>query len=616
MRNTRKILVALLLVFVMLMSFATVSAFAADEADTRTIYFTNNKGWSKVNAYCWSSNSTPVKWPGAEMTKHSTNDYGEDIYAIEIPADMQNIIFNNGSEQTVDITLNPAVNAYYITEQTNGKWKVGTWTFNPDGCTHTPAGEATASVPATCTKDGEDTFTCANCSESYTVVTMATGHKYENGKCTVCQAVPTFTVAGVEALCGTGWDTGNTANDMTYDEAAGTYTKVYENLPAGTYAFKCVQDHTWNPSYGGVGETADKDGNYVVTLTGESNTLTITLNGDTISVKVEEYLDPDDPTVDPDDPTVDPDDPTVDPDDPTVDPDDPTDDPTDDPAPEAPDYYLIGYINGANYGCDTDWENLGDYKFVDGKLTATFTGETYVFVKTGDNQNWYMTDGWLGTEVTGAVLGTTYGENSNKLHVPVGVEVTFTLVDNGDGTLTLSYETAGGDQPGTDTPGTDTPVETTPTFTIAGTGAHLGTEWDTANTANDMTYADGVYTKVYTNVKAGEYAFKCAKDHKWDVAYPAEDYKYTVEVDGSTVTITLDGETVTVEIEAPEAPKPDDTNKPGDTTKPDDSQKPGDNTPEQPEQELDFFEAIWQAILDFFKSIGDFFAGLFGGSEE
>ena len=37
---------------------------------------------------------------------------------------------------------------------------------------------------------------------------------------------------------------------------------------------------------------------------------------------------------------------------------------------------------------------------------------------------------------------------------------------------------------------------------------------------------------------------------------------------------------------------------------------------QQPEEELGFFESIWQAILDFFKSIGDFFAGLFGGNKE
>ena len=89
------------------------------------------------------------------------------------------------------------------------------------------------------------------------------------------------------------------------------------------------------------------------------------------------------------------------------------------------------------------------------------------------------------------------------------------------------------------------------TFTVAGSGAHLGTEWDTGNKANDMTYADGVYTKVYTNVAAGSYAFKVARDHDWGTAYPAADKTYTVATTGSTVTITLKGTTVDVKVEAP-----------------------------------------------------------------
>lgn len=44
---------------------------------------------------------------------------------------------------------------------------------------------------------------------------------------------------------------------------------------------------------------------------------------------------------------------------------------------------------------------------------------------------------------------------------------------------------------------------------------------------------------------------------------------------------------------------------------------PVEETPDDPaeEPELNFFEKIWQAILDFFKSIGDFFTNLFGGEE-
>ena len=89
------------------------------------------------------------------------------------------------------------------------------------------------------------------------------------------------------------------------------------------------------------------------------------------------------------------------------------------------------------------------------------------------------------------------------------------------------------------------------TFTVAGSGAHLGTEWDTGNKANDMTFADGVYTKVYTNVAAGSYLLKVARDHDWGTAYPSADKAYTVSTAGSTVTVTLKGTTVNVVVEAP-----------------------------------------------------------------
>ena len=109
----------------------------------------------------------------------------------------------------------------------------------------------------------------------------------------------------------------------------------------------------------------------------------------------------------------------------------------------AKDYYLFGYINGANYACDEDYSNLGTYKFVNGKLTATFASDSYVAVKASNNQDWYMTNGWLGYEATSATLyHTSTLADSNKLFVPGGIEVTFTLVDNGDNTFTLSYVSA------------------------------------------------------------------------------------------------------------------------------------------------------------------------------
>lgn len=123
----------------------------------------------------------------------------------------------------------------------------------------------------------------------------------------------------------------------------------------------------------------------------------------------------------------------------TIDPDpDPDPDPTE---PTTTDYYLIGYINGADYGCgDTDYENLGDYKFVDGQVKATFTEVSYVYVKTGDNKNWYLSETYV--EPAESASTKLVQNATEKVGVPANVEVTFTLVENGDGTLTLSYTTA------------------------------------------------------------------------------------------------------------------------------------------------------------------------------
>ena len=109
----------------------------------------------------------------------------------------------------------------------------------------------------------------------------------------------------------------------------------------------------------------------------------------------------------------------------------------------ATDYYLFGYINGVDYACEADYANMGEYQFVDGKLVVTFDTDSYVGVKTSGNGAWYFTHGWLGFEETTATLYERSATSApDKLYVPGGVEITFTLTVNDDGTLTLSYEAA------------------------------------------------------------------------------------------------------------------------------------------------------------------------------
>ena len=93
--------ISLLLALAMVLSLA-VPALAAE--DTRTIYFENTDNWSTFNAYAWDAgNNAPLgTWPGSAMTKVEGE---ENIYSIEVPTDAVNMIFNNGSEQTGDLTI-------------------------------------------------------------------------------------------------------------------------------------------------------------------------------------------------------------------------------------------------------------------------------------------------------------------------------------------------------------------------------------------------------------------------------------------------------------------------------------------------------------------------------
>ncbi len=80
---------------------------------TNLVYYKNTNNWSTVNAYYWSdANKEMMTWPGKAMTS-----VGDNVYSVEVPSDAQYIIFNNGSAQTGDLTLEGADKIY-----SNGKW--------------------------------------------------------------------------------------------------------------------------------------------------------------------------------------------------------------------------------------------------------------------------------------------------------------------------------------------------------------------------------------------------------------------------------------------------------------------------------------------------------------
>ena len=111
--------------------------------------------------------------------------------------------------------------------------------------------------------------------------------------------------------------------------------------------------------------------------------------------------------------------------------------------PPVKDYYLYGQINGATYGWGTDAGNAGGYLFTEGKLVTTFTSDSYVAVKAGDNSKWFAAATNPGTDVTSVTMAPVTAPNgTGLLYVPGNREITFTLTVEADGSVTLSYVAA------------------------------------------------------------------------------------------------------------------------------------------------------------------------------
>ena len=120
MKKLSKRVLSLILSIVILASLCTVML-TANAADSVTIYYRNTKNYSSVNAYYWSSatNSGPLQWPGTGMTS-----LGDNLYSIDVPAGNDMIIFNNGADQTKDLSIPADKNLY---DGAAGTWEA----YNP-----------------------------------------------------------------------------------------------------------------------------------------------------------------------------------------------------------------------------------------------------------------------------------------------------------------------------------------------------------------------------------------------------------------------------------------------------------------------------------------------------
>lgn len=250
-------------------------------------------------------------------------------------------------------------------------------------------------------------------------------------------------------------------------------------------------------------------------------------------------------------------------------------------------WYLVGYINGADYGIKDDSSNMGDHKFVNGKATVTFTADSYVLVKNAEN-TFYTTEAY--TEETTAKLITDGDVENNKMKAPKGT-LTFSLTENTDGTLTLSYTTSteapdptDPSTPATPSDPTDPSTPTTPSdptdpstpttpskpttptepaerpledfplsnFRVVGNAPWMG-DWDPASDAGRMRQTGANEYKVqFKNVKAGTYEFKITQNGTWDRCWGKPDNTNETfslsETSDVIITFKLDGEQYSIHV--------------------------------------------------------------------
>ena len=296
--------------------------------------------------------------------------------------------------------------------------------------------------------------------------------------------VPTtdvYTVAGSSlTLFGTSWDATNTANDMTLTNGLYTFTKNNVELTTAGFSFKVVYNHDWGVAY--------PSSNFVQAIAkhGYYNVV-ITFNADTKEITctptlVEEIIDEEDPI------------------------------------------YTVAGAPAALFG--TEWAPA----LVENEMTK---GQDGIYTWTKNNVE--LTAGNVEFKVVmGHEWGTEY-PSSNYVA---------TIEENGTYNVVITFN------PETqEITFTATAVEVGEDFyTVAGSPVGVfGMEWDPSYAANNMTLINGLYTWTKEGVElsaATFIEFKVVKNNNWNTCWPANNYEYTVEADGTyNLTITYNPET-------------------------------------------------------------------------
>ena len=425
---------------------------------TYTVYFINSAGWDEVCAYAWTDGGAGLEWPGVAMTKTGNTVNGFDIYSITFDTAYEKVIFNNNNQgsQTADLTLNAgqyydfksvawyetladvpeidvlATDAYLVGSFNAWNTSANEFKLPEVGAT---AGAVSLELEANTDYEFKVIQSGAWLGNGGTITESISGWVFGSSIGSNCKL--TTAEAGTYVFT---WDTTDKKLSVTYPQAEPepdpdpepeTITVYFQN----NWKWTDVKVYYWgsttgtNPEWPGVAmEVVGQDGGcdvYAAEIPADVTGLIINGTKDDGSGATDKTPDITTGISDGKGWKMGWSDGNV--------AESYVYNPTSEEPEPANEYYLVGYINNADY-------NGNDYKFIDGQLTVTFANDSYVAVKetSGD---WYLAEKYC-TDTT----VTLDKSNTEKMFAPAGKELTFTLVENEDGTLTLSYTaTEGGE---------------------------------------------------------------------------------------------------------------------------------------------------------------------------
>ena len=78
--------------------------------------FSNSLGWDEIFVYAWDKNGEAVttNWPGNKLTDCFINDYGQEVYTVNVPANAAGVILSDGNGNQTDNITDFSHSGYYL----------------------------------------------------------------------------------------------------------------------------------------------------------------------------------------------------------------------------------------------------------------------------------------------------------------------------------------------------------------------------------------------------------------------------------------------------------------------------------------------------------------------